>query len=181
VVTLLRVQDPRPLTTEPLSLDLLNTEWIQDGERRDLLAEPDGVAIWLGTAGHADAPADAAALAALIDARAAIRTAIVQPDDAAALNAVLDHGRVREQLGPAGPERSLDVDTEQWRVPWLAAQNLLELLRAGPDRIRRCAGHGCVLYFYDASRSGRRQWCSMAACGNRAKARRHYERTRHAS
>jgi predicted RNA-binding Zn ribbon-like protein len=46
------------------------------------------------------------------------------------------------------------------------------------DRIRACAGHDCVLHFYDASRAGRRQWCSMAGCGNRAKARRHYERSR---
>jgi predicted RNA-binding Zn ribbon-like protein len=174
------VQDPRPLTTEPPALDLLNTEWMQDGERRDLLAEPDGLAIWLASAGHAGAPAGAAALAALRDARDAIRAAVARRDDAAALNAVLDHGRLRERLGPAGPERGLEVDAEHWRVPWLAAQNLLELLRAGPDRIRHCAGQGCVLHFYDASRAGRRQWCSMAACGNRAKARRHYERTRHA-
>ena len=98
--------------------------------------------------------------------------------DAGALNAVLAHGRLVERLGADGPERALEVDDERWRVPWLAAQNLLELLRAGPDRIRRCANHQCVLHFYDASRGGRRQWCSMAACGNRAKARRHYERTR---
>jgi predicted RNA-binding Zn ribbon-like protein len=37
-----------------------------------------------------------------------------------------------------------------------------------------------VLHFYDSSRGGPRQWCSMAGCGNRAKARRHYERARHA-
>jgi predicted RNA-binding Zn ribbon-like protein len=169
------VHDPRPLTSEPLSLDLVNTVWIQDGARRDLLAEPAGVEIWLEAAGHVGAPADAAALR---DARAAIGAVVARRDDATALNAVLAHGHVVERLGPDGPERTLEVDDERWRVPWLAAQNLLELLRAGPDRIRRCAGHGCVLHFYDASRGGRRQWCSMAACGNRAKARRHYERAR---
>jgi predicted RNA-binding Zn ribbon-like protein len=172
------VQDPRPLITEPPAIDLINTEWIAAGERRDLLAEPAGLARWLAAAGHPGAPADAAARAALRDARAAIRAAIARRDDAAALNAVLEHGRVRERLGPEGPERSLEVDDERWRVPWLAAQNLLELLRAGPDRIRRCANDACILHFYDASRGGRRQWCSMATCGNRAKARRHYERTR---
>jgi predicted RNA-binding Zn ribbon-like protein len=169
------VHDPRPLTSEPLSLDLVNTVWIQDGARRDLLAEPGGVEIWLEAAGHVGAAADAAALR---DARAAIGAVVARRDDATALNAVLAHGHVVERLGPDGPERTLEVDDETWRVPWLAAQNLLELLRAGPDRIRRCAGHGCVLHFYDASRGGRRQWCSMAACGNRAKARRHYERAR---
>ena len=108
--------------------------------------------------------------AALREARAAIRAA-VDRGEPAALNAVLAHGRLAERLGAAGPERVLEVDDERWRVPWLAAQDLLELLRAGPDRIRRCAGRGCVLRFYDASRGGRRQWCSMAGCGNRAKAR----------
>ncbi len=169
------MEDPRPLTTEPLSLDLVNTEWIAGGVRRDLLAEPGGVAIWLRSAGHAGARADADALGA---ARAAIRAAVADPADAAALNAVLAHGRLVERLGPDGPERVLEVGDERWRVPWLAAQNLLELLRAGPDRVRACANHRCILHFYDASRGGRRQWCSMAACGNRAKARRHYERSR---
>jgi predicted RNA-binding Zn ribbon-like protein len=39
------------------------------------------------------------------------------------------------------------------------------------------ANHDCILFFYDTLRSGRRQWCSMAGCGNRAKARRHYARS----
>jgi CGNR zinc finger/Putative stress-induced transcription regulator len=171
------VRDPRPLTTEPLAIDLVNTEWIQDGAQRDLLAEPGGVATWLAGAGHPDAPRDAAPL---LEARAAIRAAIVDPADRAPLNAVLAHGWVRERLGSAGPELVVEVDDERWRVPWLAARNLLDLLRTGPGRIRRCAGDRCVLHFYDASRSGQRQWCSMASCGNRAKARRHYERTRDA-
>jgi predicted RNA-binding Zn ribbon-like protein len=169
------VHDPRPLTTEPLSLDLVNTEWMSDGQRRDLLAEPGGVEVWLRAAGHPDAPGAAEPLRT---ARGAIRAAAADPADAAALNAVLAHGRLVERLGADGPERVLEVEDEHWRVPWLAAQNLLDLLRAGPDRIRRCANHQCILHFYDASRNGRRQWCSMAACGNRAKARRHYERTR---
>ncbi len=168
------MHDPRPLTGEPLALDLLNTEWIEDGRRRDLLAEPGGQAVWLAAAGHAGT---VTAAGALREARAAIRAA-VDAGDATGLNAVLAHGRFAERLGPAGPERVLEIDDERLRVPWLAAYDLLELLRAGPDRIRRCAGAGCVLRFYDASRGGRRQWCSMAVCGNRAKARRHYARAR---
>ncbi len=167
------MDDPRPLTSEPLALDLVNTEWMESGTRRDLFAEPGGVETWLRAAGHAGAATDAAALR---EARAAIRAAVARRDDAAPLNAVLAHGRLTERLGPDGPERALEVDAERWRVPWLAAQNLLELLRLGPARIRHCAGRGCILHFYDSSRGGRRQWCSMAACGNRAKARRHYER-----
>lgn len=46
------------------------------------------------------------------------------------------------------------------------------------DRVRRCANPECGWLFLDDSRAGRRRWCSMASCGNRAKARRHYHRNR---
>jgi len=36
-------------------------------------------------------------------------------------------------------------------------------------RVKECARPDCTLLFVDASRSGRRRWCSMEACGNRAK------------
>jgi predicted RNA-binding Zn ribbon-like protein len=36
-------------------------------------------------------------------------------------------------------------------------------------RVKECARPDCTLLFMDASRSGRRRWCSMDACGNRAK------------
>jgi predicted RNA-binding Zn ribbon-like protein len=35
--------------------------------------------------------------------------------------------------------------------------------------VKECARPDCTLLFVDASRSGRRRWCSMDACGNRAK------------
>jgi len=36
------------------------------------------------------------------------------------------------------------------------------------DRVRRCLGHDCSLYFVDRSRRGARRWCTMAACGEKA-------------
>src|SRR5580704_15548830 len=53
-------------------------------------------------------------------------------------------------------------------------------LLAGPrlDRVRRCANPECGWLFLDDSRAGKRRWCSMQSCGNRAKARRHYHRSR---
>lgn len=52
-------------------------------------------------------------------------------------------------------------------------------LLSGPlrDRVRECAAPDCQLLFVDASRPGRRQWCSMARCGNIAKTRAYRERT----
>jgi predicted RNA-binding Zn ribbon-like protein len=35
--------------------------------------------------------------------------------------------------------------------------------------IRQCEAPNCTLYFLDTSRRGDRRWCSMLACGNRAK------------
>ena len=45
-------------------------------------------------------------------------------------------------------------------------------LLAGPrlDRVRRCANPECGWLFLDDSRAGKRRWCSMQSCGNRAKA-----------
>ncbi len=45
---------------------------------------------------------------------------------------------------------------------------------ANPTRIRQCAARGCMYWFLDTSKSGRRRWCSMSRCGNRAKAAKHY-------
>jgi predicted RNA-binding Zn ribbon-like protein len=40
-------------------------------------------------------------------------------------------------------------------------------------RIRKCADPRCGRVFYDGSRNGKRRWCDMKTCGNRAKAARH--------
>ncbi len=48
------------------------------------------------------------------------------------------------------------------------ARDAVELL-SGPlaERVRECAAPECALLFLDASRPGRRQWCSSSVCGNR--------------
>jgi predicted RNA-binding Zn ribbon-like protein len=37
------------------------------------------------------------------------------------------------------------------------------------ERLRHCADPTCRALFVDLSRPGRRRWCSMGSCGNRAK------------
>ena len=50
------------------------------------------------------------------------------------------------------------------------ARTAIELLGSDlGDRIRQCSAEGCEILFVDTSRSGHRKWCSMAACGNKAK------------
>ncbi len=74
----------------------------------------------------------------------------------------------------------------EWRVPedtglelplHAVAQAAAELL-CSPDRalVKACPGEDCGWLFLD--RRGRRRWCIMATCGNRAKARAFAERQR---
>jgi predicted RNA-binding Zn ribbon-like protein len=213
-------EDPRPLTGEPLSLDLLNTRWIDDSGPHDLLDSTDGLATWLRSTGlDGRAPADDATLEALVrtreilltlvdtaahetahtddpsteahaDAAAATRAdepptatraetlAGIRPEARERLNHVLDHGALRHRLTPGGPETYPETDTPAWLPAWLAAADYLRLLSDTPGRIKSCARSGCVLHFLDTTKNGTRRWCSMAICGNRAKAARHYQRTK---
>jgi len=59
------------------------------------------------------------------------------------------------------------------------ARSAAELLTSGDlARVRECDGAACTWLFLDQSRNRSRRWCSMESCGNRAKARRHYHRSR---
>ncbi|MFI2367087.1 CGNR zinc finger domain-containing protein [Streptomyces sp. NPDC018833] len=173
--------DPRPLLGEPISLDLLNTRWVHDGELQDLLKDTDGLGIWLRTNGLADRfAADAATLENTRAARDALAALIDRTDDGAAarVDAVLAHGRIRATLTDEGPGEEAEFADPAWGPGWLAARGHLDLMRTAPERIRACAHDACVLHFFDTSRNGTRRWCSMTLCGNRAKASRHYARTR---
>jgi predicted RNA-binding Zn ribbon-like protein len=46
------------------------------------------------------------------------------------------------------------------------------------DRLRVCDNDACRWVFFDSSPTGRRRWCDMATCGNRAKAARHRARAK---
>jgi predicted RNA-binding Zn ribbon-like protein len=69
-----------------------------------------------------------------------------------------------------------DLDTPLWPITRSAA----DLLTSDHDRplIRECGAEDCRWLFLDTTRNRSRQWCSMQSCGNRQKARRHYERVR---
>jgi len=47
---------------------------------------------------------------------------------------------------------------------------------ADPKRLRRCFAETCGRWFLDTSKGGRRRWCSMTTCGNRAKAVKYYRK-----
>jgi predicted RNA-binding Zn ribbon-like protein len=62
---------------------------------------------------------------------------------------------------------------------WPLVRSAEELLLS-PDLklVKVCAGPDCGWLFLDSSQKRARRWCAMEVCGNRAKARRHYQRTR---
>ena len=60
----------------------------------------------------------------------------------------------------------------------LADPLVRELTSGQPERIKICDDSTCRFVFYDTSPTGRRRWCDMATCGNRAKAARHRARAR---
>ena len=67
------------------------------------------------------------------------------------------------------------------RLPLLAvADSATQLLTdASAGAVHACPGRDCGWLFLDPR--GRRKWCSMAVCGNRAKARAHAQRADHSS
>jgi predicted RNA-binding Zn ribbon-like protein len=88
------------------------------------------------------------------------------------------HSLISEVVGSA----TVEVVPFGWRAGDPAGAVRLAVWRLFEDedlsRLRRCADDGCGWLFLDRSKNGSRRWCSSADCGNRARARRHYERAR---
>jgi predicted RNA-binding Zn ribbon-like protein len=63
---------------------------------------------------------------------------------------------------------------------WPISRSAADLLTSDQDRrlVRECGADDCRWVFLDTSKNRSRQWCSMQSCGNREKARRHYQRLR---
>jgi predicted RNA-binding Zn ribbon-like protein len=71
--------------------------------------------------------------------------------------------------------RAAGLEAPLWEVVRSAADLLTS---ADVRKVRECGGADCRWLFLDTSKNRSRQWCSMQSCGNREKARRHYERLR---
>jgi predicted RNA-binding Zn ribbon-like protein len=181
-----------------LALDLLNT-WARP-EADDGLRSPAALLEWLSSAGllsperHAElrgCPPDARTLLTeVLTLRMEVRSALEAmkrarpaPESAVlVLNRVLRARRSSLSLERDAGQLSL-VETHDGRalrsilspVAEAAAELLLHGDRA---RIRQCHAEDCASWFSDTSKNGRRKWCSMARCGNRAKAAAHYRRHR---
>lgn len=67
------------------------------------------------------------------------------------------------------------LESAMWPIARAAADLLLsdEL-----EHVRMCASDQCAWFFVDRTKNHRRRWCDMKTCGNRVKARRHYEKAK---
>lgn len=163
------------------ALDFVNTERAGAEGRRELLKNPADLAEWFGLVGW-DAPlVEEELLTAARKLRGAIRRLVearVSREDAPSdaldtLNAALGRGRVERTLNAHFAEQTRRTGDPLAQI----AEAAVDLLcHQDIERIRPCGGMGCVLWFLDTSKNGKRRWCSMAGCGNREKAAAHYRR-----
>jgi predicted RNA-binding Zn ribbon-like protein len=191
------VQDAVPLET---AFDFLNTLELEGGALVERLTTLDTAAAWLADAHVVPDPAAITRLArrpaderAVLDRLVTTRTALrdvahavahEEPPKRAAIDEVNRALAARERIELVAADDGVRLghshvgDAVDDVLARIAEPIVREIGNGHDDRIRICANDTCRWIFYDESRAGRRRWCDMATCGNRAKARRHRERAK---
>ena len=194
-----------PHPDEPVPVLLMNTIWADRTSVHDGLGTTDDLAAWLAAVGgrlfaggeraaSAVRRADLDDFRHLRDALRRLAAEVSRDTRPRAVNAAPDLGLVEavtvlntaSATAPAAPTLLVPGWQVQSspvagaRVPTAALSAVAALAvdtfaEAGGKAVRACQAPGCVLYF--VKDHPRREWCS-AACGNRARAARHYQRHR---
>ncbi|MGK5548492.1 CGNR zinc finger domain-containing protein [Streptomyces sp. URMC 127] len=172
-----------------LSVDFVNTRRDRFKGGRELLVRPGDLAEWFAEAEvtpervavDEELLVQARELREAIDAgyRSAVAGEAFPEAAARTINAWL--ARLAEhppRLDVEGGEAVFRTDTaplDARRALCRIAVDAATLLGAADTRarLRICDGHNCSGRFVDKSVGRRRRWCSMAICGNRAKAAQH--------
>lgn len=187
--------------SEATALDFLNTEIVAEGRPVDLLATWADLVDWLVEA-RLLRKKDAAAVRAVArnqaevmlgeikEFRRLLRALVLRLRDGGApkgseLGAInlalrLGGGALRLSLEGGAMQLAFEAESSGARDPrYLVARAAAEFLAmAEPSRIGVCGSATCILIYYDTTKSRTRRWCSMATCGNRAKAALFYKRSR---
>ena len=161
------------MTDEELLLALLNSTPLEQGIPIDPLAETESGCAWL---------VDRGGIGSLIELRVTrtardLLQAIVRGEAQVADVGLLLRG-VRQEPVATAHGLTWEVLAPEYRL--LAVRAVLAwaaLHEHSPGRLRPCANNECRLFLLDRSKANTGRWCSMARCGNRLKARRHYSRT----
>ena len=185
-----------------LALDLANTLAV-DGEGRevDLISSFDDLIDWAleaeiidrrqaAEAGRTDKASRSSVMKHAIELRSALKSMAaalaagkIVPEPAIEhINSVLARkdGHFEIVRTSSGYKSELNIGYEDVRDLMLpVAESAMRLLSERDlTLVKRCGNSACVLYFYDTSKRHGRKWCSMSACGNRAKAAAFYNRNR---
>lgn len=191
------------LVGDRLWLDFVNTDDIELGVRRDTLRDFSTMLEWLAAVGVLDHDRQlaivrraeqqpAGATAALLDARrvrSALRalaahgatSADARTEAVAEINRVLGRsaGTHRLELSATGQyARNFVAGGDAFAALMMpVVDDAADSLITGElGRVRCCGDPRCRRVFLDSTKNGRRRWCDMATCGNRAKAARHRAR-----
>src|SRR3954447_16767916 len=166
--------------------DFVNT-WDEE-ERTEALTSPAALAAWLRERALLDAaapdvrPAD---LRRAVEVREAFRAVLLAhngahgggEDPAAILDAAAPRARLRLACAPdAGTRLVADAPGVDGALGRLLAVVHEAEADGSWSRLKACAQDDCRWAFYDRTKNHSRRWCSMADCGNRAKARTYRER-----
>lgn len=164
----------------------LNTSDLEAGT--DELASADRLRDWLAGEGlvPSDEPVTPADLARAIEVREALRALALanngEPLDPAAprnLERAAATGRLALRFGPNG---AVALQPDAAGVDGALGRLLSIVHEAMTDgtwpRLKACREDVCRWAFYDHSRNRSGTWCTMAVCGNRAKARQYRRRRR---
>lgn len=169
-------------------LDFLNTlrdRWAE--QPTETLGEPVDLAAWSVAAGLTDelVQVDHADLDSALAVRSALFRLLTQEDASTAA----DVARLN-QLAATAPRPTVTLseaaDSPTVRparaatgseILGLVVLDAFDVLsKPGNTPVKECEHPRCGLRYLDSSRGGRRRWCSMARCGNRAKAQRYDRR-----
>ncbi len=183
-----------------LALDLVNTEMIVRGKKRDVLSSPDALARWWEEAckQHLDSAEvkgvgepiawNSELLDAVKTLRMAVRTLFthvveqhaVEEGELEVLNRVLARGYPFLERTAQGRVRLVtrSGDEQKGQVLLPIALSALHLFTESDwQRLHRCKNDRCILFFYDTTKSGTRHWCSPG-CMNRFRSIHHYKATK---
>jgi predicted RNA-binding Zn ribbon-like protein len=156
---------------EHLLLDLLNSTPVIAGVERDRLDETEA---WTSRARSDDDATEIEGWNALLAVRSALQGIVRGDQPADVLAPFLRDVHSVPAMTSAGIEWTLHAPQEHG-VAIRAVLAWNELNTSRPGRLRPCENPDCRLFLIDRSKANTARWCSMATCGNRMKARRHYE------
>jgi predicted RNA-binding Zn ribbon-like protein len=97
------------------------------------------------------------------------------------LNALLAQDSTYDRIEVGATVGFLRTRQRHWKTPDQLLQVFASaiadcLCQVDFSLVRKCENPECTLIFHDTTKSHRRRWCSMAVCGNRAKAAAHRAR-----